>query len=389
MPYKLQTRDEHLANNGAPKRILALDGGGLRGILTVAILQKMEDLLRVRHGDSGDFRLCHYFDLIAGTSTGSIIAAALAKGWTVEQIRQKYMALGESVFEKSFLRQGLFRAKYDEAKLIDELKSVYGANTTLGSPELQTGLLVITKRLDTGSPWPVSNNPRGKYFADRQGGTIGNSEYPLWKVVRASTAAPSYFDPEPITIAEKPGHKAEQGDFIDGGASPFNNPALQAFMYSTLDGYRIDWSTGADKLLLVSIGTGAADPEVKKSQVAAKHAINAMLSLMDDCASLQETLLQWMSTSTTAREIDSELGDLSHDLVAGAPLLSYLRYNVNLRKESLQKLDPNLTDDKLIESLSAMDAPENMSLLHKLGALAAEKQVKDSDFAAKFDLPVR
>ena len=175
MPYKLQTRDEHLANNGAPKRILALDGGGLRGILTVAILQKMEDLLRVRHGDSGDFRLCHYFDLIAGTSTGSIIAAALAKGWTVEQIRQKYMALGESVFEKSFLRQGLFRAKYDEAKLIDELKSVYGANTTLGSPELQTGLLVITKRLDTGSPWPVSNNPRGKYFADRQGGTIGNS----------------------------------------------------------------------------------------------------------------------------------------------------------------------------------------------------------------------
>ena len=43
MSYKIQTRDEHLANNGTPKRILALDGGGLRGILTVAILQKMED----------------------------------------------------------------------------------------------------------------------------------------------------------------------------------------------------------------------------------------------------------------------------------------------------------------------------------------------------------
>jgi predicted acylesterase/phospholipase RssA len=381
MSYNIQTRDEHLANNGTPKRILALDGGGLRGILTVAILQKIEDLLRKRHGVSGDFRLCHYFDLIAGTSTGSIIAAALAKGWTVEQIRQKYMALGESVFEKSWLRQGLLRAKYDESRLIEELKSVYGENTTLGSPELKTGLLVVTKRLDTGSPWPVSNNPRGKYYADSKDGSIGNSVYPLWQVVRASTAAPSYFDSQSITIADN-----VQGEFIDGGASPFNNPALQAFMYCTLDGYRIDWPTGADKLLLVSVGSGTADPEVKKSQVAAKHAINALVSLMDDCASLQETLLQWMSTSTTAREIDSEIGDLSHDLVAAAPLLSYLRYNVNLRKDSLQKLDPTLTDDELIESLSAMDAPENMSLLHKLGTLAAEQQVRDDDFAAKFDL---
>jgi len=388
MPYRIQTRDEHLANDGTPKRILALDGGGLKGILTVAILQKIEDLLRARHGNNGDFRLCHYFDLIAGTSTGSIIAAALAKGWSVEQIRQKYMALGESVFEKSWLRQGLLRAKYDESKLIEELKSVYGENTTLGSSELKTGLLVVTKRLDTGSPWPISNNPRGKYFADREGGTIGNSEYPLWKVVRASTAAPSYFDPEAITIAEKPGHETVHGEFIDGGASPFNNPALQAFMYCTLDGYRIDWPPGADKLLLVSVGTGAADPNVKKSQVTAKQAINALLSLMDDCASLQETLLQWMSTSNTARQIDSEIGDLGHDLVAGAPLLSYLRYNVSLRKDSVRKLDPNLTD-KLIESLSEMDAPENMPILHKLGALAAEQQVRDSHFAAKFDLPIR
>ena len=248
---------------------------------------------------------------------------------------------------------------------------------------------MITKRLDTGSPWPICNNPRGKYFSDRDSGVIGNAAYPLWQVVRASTAAPSYFDAEPITIIEKPGHKSVQGDFIDGGASPFNNPALQAVMFATLDGYHIGWPASADKLLLVSLGTGAADPEVKRSNVAAEHALRAMLSLMDDCASLQETLLQWMSSSTTAREIDRELGDLSHDLVAGAPLLSYLRYNVDLRKDRLQKLDPGLTDETLIESLSAMDVPENMSILYKLGQLAAEHYVRNSDFAAKFDLPMQ
>lgn len=68
------------------------------------------------------------------------------------------------------------------------------------------GLLVMTKRLDTGSPWPISNNPNGKYFKSKAGGTVANGEYPLWKVVRASTAAPSYFDPETITIIDKPHH---------------------------------------------------------------------------------------------------------------------------------------------------------------------------------------
>lgn len=387
MIYKILNRDEHLKTDGTPKRILALDGGGLRGILTIGILQKIEDILRERHGDCDDFRLCHYFDLIAGTSTGSIIAAALAIGWKVEEIREKYMRLGKSVFEKSFFRKGLFRAKYDKEKLTEELQEVYGEHTMLGGDELQTGLLIMTKRLDTGSPWPISNNPRGKYYASRPGGTIGNGEYPLWQVVRASTAASAYFDPESITIAEKSGYKTTEGGFVDGGASPFNNPALQALMYATIDGYRIGWPTGADKLLLVSVGTGAADPKVKMSDFAAGHAIKTLLSLMDDCAVLQETMLQWMSSSSTARIIDRELGDLRHDLVAGSPLLNYLRYDVDLSKNDVQSLDPSMTNVKLIDSLSAMDAPENMNVLHKLGILAAKRDIKETDFAANFDLP--
>src|SRR5688572_25357579 len=170
MDYIIRDRDQHLANNGYPKRILALGGGGLRGILTLGILQKIEDTLRARHGAAADFRLCHYFDLIAGTSTGSIIAAMLGLGWSVDEIRQKYMKLGARVFHKSPFRFGLMRAKYDEAALIEELKMVFGEKTTLGGPELKTGVLAVTKRLDSGSWWPISNNPRGKYFAARPNG---------------------------------------------------------------------------------------------------------------------------------------------------------------------------------------------------------------------------
>ena len=337
MAYKIRTRDEHLLNDGSPKRILALDGGGLRGILTLSYLAEIESALRERHGGSKDFRLSHYFDLIAGTSTGSIIAAALARGMAVADIIKKYNDLGQRVFQKSWLRQGYVRAFYDEAGLIKELKDVYGPDTTMGDPSLQTGLLVITKRLDSGSPWPISNNPRGRYFGVRPNqSVVANSQYPLWQVVRASTAAPRYFDPERIVITQGSGEqKSVQGEFVDGGVSPFNNPALQAVMYATFDGYRIGWSTGADKLMVVSIGTGSRDPKTAPASLAMENALKAVISVMDDCADLMEILLQWMSSSHTARVIDREMGDLRHDSIAPAPLINYLRYNITLSKESL------------------------------------------------------
>src|SRR6516164_4947550 len=101
MSYRILTRDEHFQAEG-PKRILALDGGGLRGILTLGLLRQIESTLRSRHGDDPGFRLCHYFDLIAGTSTGAIIAAALAMGMTVEEVIGHYQQLGRVVFAKGW-----------------------------------------------------------------------------------------------------------------------------------------------------------------------------------------------------------------------------------------------------------------------------------------------
>jgi hypothetical protein len=388
MAYKIRTCDEHFVNDGKPKRILALDGGGLRGILTLSYLAEIEALLRGRHGDSTDFRLSHYFDLIAGTSTGSIIAAALARGMSVAEITEKYLELGRRVFQKSWLRKGYVRAFYDEAGLIRELKKVYGAQTTLGDPSLQTGLLIIAKRLDTASPWLISNNPRGKYYGPRPNHVIANADYPLWQVVRASTAAPRYFDPEKIHITRnKAGEKPIIGEFVDGGVSPYNNPALPAVMFATLSGYRVGWPTGVDKLRVVSVGTGARDPQVEPSSSAAGNALKSLVSLMDDCADLMETLLQWMSASPTARVIDRELGDLGDDSMAPAPLMTYLRYNVVLTKESLAALDIGLPDKKL-ENLSAMDDPENMETLQEVGAKAAKQQIRAADVLKAFDLAV-
>jgi hypothetical protein len=204
--------------------------------------------------------------------------------------------------------------------------------------------------------------------------------------VRASTAAPAYFDSQPITIARATGAKSVTGQFVDGGVSPFNNPALLAMMYATMIGYRINWPTGADRLLVVSIGTGAADPTVTHASLAAKQAVDALLSLMNDTATLQETLLQWLSDGPTARRINREVGNLEGDVLNGTAALTYRRYNVDLRASSLQELEPALQDPKVIESLSAMDSPANMTILHRLGALAAQRDIRSEHFPAGFDL---
>ena len=57
-----------------PKRVLALDGGGIRGIITIAFLKEIERVLKERLGGANDFRLCDYVDLVGGTSVGSLLA---------------------------------------------------------------------------------------------------------------------------------------------------------------------------------------------------------------------------------------------------------------------------------------------------------------------------
>jgi uncharacterized protein len=83
--------------------------------------------------------------------------------------------------------------------------------------------------------------------------------------------------------------------------------------------------------------------------------------------------------------IDRELGDLRHDHVGGKPLVSYLRYDVDLAADSVKSLMPRIKDEQ-IQGLNEMDAPENMDALHTLGDKLGARDVKAADFAAGFDL---
>jgi uncharacterized protein len=382
---KQQTRDEHLFGSG-PKRILSLDGGGVRGILCLQVLRRIEDIIRKRVENGDRLCLADYFDLIGGTSTGAIIAAGLSLGWSVDQIEKLYFELGPHIFKPSLFRPGLFQPKFDAQRLRQILEREFG-NISLGGPQLRTGLAIVAKRLDTGSPWVIHNNPRGRYFDRRPGSSaFPNKDYLLSNIVRASTAAPHFFEPELIQVADN-----TEGAFVDGGVSPHNNPALQLLLLATLEGHALHWPLGADNLLIVSVGTGSKAIKLKPSDVigkpAAELALRSLQSLMDDASTLNEQLLQWLSRSPTARSIDREVGNLSNDVLgSGAPWLTYLRYDVQLEREWLERnLALSFNDDD-IDLLQQMDRPSNMDDLVRIGKAAAERLLEERHFDRVFDI---
>ena len=372
-------RDQHLFGPG-PKRILSLDGGGVRGIISLAYLERIEAVLAARAGHP--VRIADAFDLIGGTSTGAIIASGLALGFSATKLIDLYLTLGRLGFRSVPSLAGLLIPKFRTSPLMQQIRSQVG-DITLGSEQLLTGLAIVTKRIDTGSTWVFHNNPNGRYFAptERSHGAVPNRDIQLAQIIRASTAAPTFFAPERIEIA-----RGLKGVFVDGAVSPHNNPALLLFMLATLKGYGFAWPMGAQNLSIVSLGTGhrPLTPEMMPPPGApsAVLAVLALRSLIDDCSWLTQTMMQWLGTTPTPWPIDGEIGDLKNDQLGPAPALHYQRYTMELTQEWLrQTLNIDITAQEAA-AFDRIDAPDQLPRLLEIGRRAAAVQVKESDFPA-------
>ena len=123
-----------------------------------------------------------------------------------------------------------------------------------------TGLGIVLKRIDTGSCWILLNNSRSAYWETPDDGEfVGNRHFRLANLIRASAAAPHYFDPELIAIVEG----RPPGLFLDGAVTPHNNPSLALFLTAVLPAYGLNWALGADQLRIVSIGTGTLSSDAQ------------------------------------------------------------------------------------------------------------------------------
>ncbi len=353
-----------------PKKILTLDGGGIRGMMAVEILKKIETLLQTELGKDDKYVLADYFDYISGTSTGAIIAACLSLGWSVDKIRDFYIESGAKMFDKaSFLKK--LKYSYEDEELKQLLQQEFGENTTLGSADLKTLLMMVMRNATTDSPWPVSNNPHAKYNDRRRDDC--NLNLPLWQLVRASTAAPTFFPPEKITLGDKDKYPFV---FVDGAITMYNNPSFQTFLMSTLGPYKLGWETGIDKLLIISIGTGTcpkANEDLSPGDMNLLYNAKSIPSaLMNAALNEQDILCRTFGKCLYGDEIDREIGDLT-DQTAYFPvqpkLFTYARYNADLSRNGLNKIGLTNIDPKHIQMI---DSVEYLSELQQVGLAIAE-----------------
>lgn len=359
----------------SPKKLLALDGGGIRGMMTVEVLGEIERLLKKELGKGDEFVLADYFDYIAGTSTGAIIATCLSLGWKMDKIRHFYENSGAQMFDKAGLIERFGYYKYEDEKLADLLKREFGECTTLGSEDLQTLLMLVLRNSTTDSPWPVSNNPKAKYN-DRTRADC-NLDLPLWKLVRASTAAPTYFPPENVQIGK------QEFIFVDGGVTPYNNPAFQLFMMATVEPYNLNWETGEEELLLISVGTGTSPAADGQLDPVAMHKLfqakAVPAALMFSALNEQDLLCRVFGKCLAGDTIDRELGDLIEKKGPVSPkLFTYVRYDAELTRTGLDGLGLH---DIQPENVQEMDSVQYVSELQRVGKAVGQKKVKRNHFA--------
>lgn len=229
-------------------RILSIDGGGIKGIIAAKQLVLLEKLLKKHSGDK-KASISQYFDIIAGTSTGGILAALLLcpddnnprkNKFSAEDALNFYIKYGDLIFHDTFLRKisslfGLIGAKYSPKNLERQLNLYFGEKklSELLKPCLITSYDIKTKKC--------------MFFNQIDAISNSSRDYLLKDIIRATSAAPTYF---PVA-----GIKSFSDDFcplIDGGVFA-NNPALCAYAEAS----KLEGEPTVEDMAILSLGNAS------------------------------------------------------------------------------------------------------------------------------------
>ncbi|KAF5360891.1 hypothetical protein D9756_004636 [Leucocoprinus leucothites] len=285
-----------------PLKLLSLDGGGVRGISCLYILK---DIMS-RISGNPNAKPCEYFDMIAGTSTGGLIAIMLGRlRMTIDQCIEAYEHLAAQIFGASMA------CKVEDVMHTEIVKQYTGDEEALMSDtsENPCRVFVVATRADNISNRIATHlrtytNPNvEKSFSD----------YKIWEAARATSAAPTYF----------PRIKLGDYEYVDGGLG-FNNPVLLLMGEA-----RVYYGFARQIECLVTLGTGMSPnvslpPEGKN-----------LFENIKDCAGVLKSMLELSTVSEQANQMAELLVRSGH----------YYRFNVGVRiseKRWVEKVNPNL-----------------------------------------------
>ena len=325
------------------KKILTIDGGGIRGAFSAAIIEQMEQI-------NGGKPACEIFDCFVGTSAGSVLAAGLAAGRSATELKHVFLQMGSVMSEAMEGGRALESDPADLAAarqkatqgLAEALKQFFGED--LYPQDLKKRFAAVTRNMEIGRVVFFGNFPEdtveGPSFWQE---LVDESAVPVWKMVLRSTALPPIFQP--------------LDEYLDGGVSPFANPS-----YATYVGVqrRLGWNPYKESLKFYSVGTGYHQTSHKISEMSDPLLFSTMISsMMQDINFLQHQVMK--------RQRD--LGNIW-----------YKRYNVSFDAKGFNKL--GITDIPSPEEFAeiASTSSPRVAELAEIGTRVGQAMLRAEDF---------
>ncbi|MCC5598717.1 patatin-like phospholipase family protein [Nostoc favosum] len=323
-------------------KILALDGGGIRGVVAARILQQVEQ--EIRKQGKGNF-LHEYFDLISGTSTGSILAGGIAVGKESGELIKLYKDRGKDIFPldrkeryknlpsiiKSIL--DVFSvSKYSHDGMISVLKDAY-KSTKIKDIEKPVLLILAYDTLYRNTTFFTNCHP-----------DLGDRWYDdcyLWEICTASASAPTFFPPYKLEPVDKEKFGDWEFPHIDGGVSA-NNPSLAALSLvmrisqssvspEIKQKYKLD-NLRLEDISILSIGTGQTGEPYQYKQISKWKG------------------LDWVKNLTNIfMEPTSEIGStICRQIMGGYDSKRYLRLQFDLNEKFKPKPEETYKDPRIL-----------------------------------------
>ena len=308
--------------------ILSLDGGGMRGILTIQLLKQLEKVAGIPCYD--------LFDMVAGTSTGGIIAGLIVKGYTAVEIEEKYEVLIKQVFHPRPIGNRFVNPpQFSKKKYRELLKEIIGDKLTLEEAcKLKDIDLLLTSRDMSAAEETFFTCFKQK----KDGSYYGTYKDVLLRAVMESTmSAPTYFYP-----LER---------FVDGGVTTYNNPSLAAFIeavsYSTRYKDRDFREYYTKQITVISLGTGATQKFIKPTKTLNPKGIDLKF------------WLDWLISETGEDSSTVQTNTFRSFMMLESVV--YRRYQISLDPTALKKL-PNIDalDPKKYKSKWLWDLDEKI-----------------------------
>lgn len=280
------------------KIILSIDGGGMRGILTIQLLKKMENL-----AGSPCYEWC---DMVAGTSTGAIIASLILSKKNAIEIEELYKKLVTRVFTKRnfFSNRYVNPPAFDKKNYRELLKSLIG-NVTIEKACLNSNLdcLLTSKDMSAGEETFFT------CIVAENRDTIGTYKSVLLRaVMEATMSAPTYFLP--------------MERFIDGGTTTYNNPTmaaiLEALEYTGTNKYE------KEKITVFSLGTGTTLRFIDPNETANPNGPDIKF------------WLNYVMAETSKDASEMQIDFLRSGILRN---LDLRRYQISFDEKSMKKLD--------------------------------------------------